>query len=81
MFLPASSPWPIALGIFAATVMLAAEYKSYLGVVAGLTFGIMLADAPVVWLGERMTRVVPLRTLRTMSALLFAVLGAWAALD
>ena len=39
-----------------ATVMLAACFDSYVGVVAGTTFGMMLANAPVVWLGERVTR-------------------------
>jgi putative Ca2+/H+ antiporter (TMEM165/GDT1 family) len=31
----------------------------------------MLADAPVVWLGERMTRLVPLRIVQIVSALIF----------
>jgi putative Ca2+/H+ antiporter (TMEM165/GDT1 family) len=44
-----------------ATVMLAAQYHAYFWVVAGTTLGMMLANAPVVWLGERMTRLVPLR--------------------
>src|SRR5659263_238686 len=41
-----------------ATVMLAAQYSSTAWVVAGTTLGMMLANAPVVWLGERMTRPV-----------------------
>jgi len=63
-----------------ATVMLAAQYHSYYWVIAGTTLGLMLADAPVVWLGERMTRLVPLRVVHTVSALLFAGLGLWALL-
>jgi len=63
-----------------ATVMLAAQYHSYYWVIAGTTLGLMLADAPVVWLGERMTRLVPLRVVHTASALLFAGLGLWALL-
>jgi putative Ca2+/H+ antiporter (TMEM165/GDT1 family) len=35
----------------------------------------MLANAPVVWLGERMTRLVPMRLVHTVSALIFAALG------
>jgi putative Ca2+/H+ antiporter (TMEM165/GDT1 family) len=58
-----------------ATVMLAARYNAYLGVVAGTTLGMMLANAPVVWLGERMTRVVPIRTVHGVSAAIFMVLG------
>ena len=59
-----------------ATVMLAARYPEYLlWVVAGTTFGMMLANAPVVWLGERITRRVPIRTVHLVSAVIFAVLG------
>lgn len=58
-----------------ATVMLVAQYHAYLWVVAGTTLGMMLANAPVVWLGERMTRLVPMRLVHTVSALIFAALG------
>ncbi|APW44591.1 TMEM165/GDT1 family protein [Rhodoferax saidenbachensis] len=58
-----------------ATVMLAAKYNAYLWVVAGTTLGMMLANAPVVWLGERMTRLVPIRIVHIVSALIFAGLG------
>ena len=61
-----------------ATVMLAARYESYLAVVAGTTLGMMLANVPVVWLGERVTRLVPLRVVHIISALVFAVLGVLA---
>jgi Ca2+/H+ antiporter, TMEM165/GDT1 family len=58
-----------------ATVMLAARYDAYFYVVAGTTLGMMLANAPVVWLGERMTRLVPMRLVHIVSALVFATLG------
>lgn len=58
-----------------ATVMLAARYDAIVGVVAGTTLGMMLANAPVVWLGERVTRLVPLRAVHIVSALIFAGLG------
>ena len=59
-----------------ATVMLAARFEAALAwVVAGTTLGMMLANAPVVWLGERMTRRIPLRAVHIASALLFAALG------
>ena len=61
-----------------ATVMLAARYESYLAVVAGTTLGMMLANVPVVWLGERVTRLLPLRVVHIVSALVFAVLGVLA---
>jgi putative Ca2+/H+ antiporter (TMEM165/GDT1 family) len=44
-------------------------------VVAGTTLGMMLANAPVVWLGERMTRLVPLRIVHLVSAAIFMALG------
>jgi putative Ca2+/H+ antiporter (TMEM165/GDT1 family) len=58
-----------------ATVMLAARFDAYVWVVAGTTLGMMLANAPVVWLGERITRLVPLRVVHVVSALFFAGLG------
>ncbi|MBP6493565.1 MAG: TMEM165/GDT1 family protein [Rhodoferax sp.] len=58
-----------------ATVMLAAQYSAYFWVVAGTTLGMMLANAPVVWLGERVTRLVPIRIVHVVSALIFLVLG------
>ncbi len=63
-----------------ATVMLAAKYSSTVWVVAGTTLGMMLANAPVVWLGERMTRLVPLRLVHLVSACIFFCLGLWAVL-
>ena len=64
-----------------ATVMLAARFDAYIAVVAGTTLGMMLANAPVVWLGERMTRLVPLRVVHVVSAAFFLGLGLWALLS
>ncbi len=63
-----------------ATVMLAAQYHAFVWVVAGTTLGMMLANAPVVWLGERVTRHVPIRVVHLISAAIFAVLGVLALL-
>ncbi|MFM1924872.1 MAG: hypothetical protein RIT44_678 [Pseudomonadota bacterium] len=63
-----------------ATVMLAAQYNAWFMVVAGTTLGMMLANAPVVWLGDTITRRLPLRWVRLISAGIFAVLGAVALL-
>jgi putative Ca2+/H+ antiporter (TMEM165/GDT1 family) len=63
-----------------ATVMLAARYDAWAWVVAGTTLGMMLANAPVVWLGARITRLVPLRVVHIVSALIFAGLGVAALL-
>jgi len=58
-----------------ATVMLAAQYKAWAWVVAGTTLGMMLANAPVVWLGDAITQRVPIRLVHIVSAVIFAVLG------
>lgn len=63
-----------------ATVMLAAQYDAWAAVVAGTTLGMMLANAPVVWLGERITRLVPLRAVHAVSAFVFLGLGLFALL-
>ena len=57
-----------------ATVMLAARYNPY-WVVVGSTLGMMLANAPAVWFGEKITRLVPMRVVHVVSALVFVVLG------
>ncbi|GAA3984582.1 TMEM165/GDT1 family protein [Comamonas faecalis] len=59
-----------------ATVALAARYDAWLAVVAGTTLGMMLANAPVVWLGDRITRRVPIRAVHAVSAVIFLLLGA-----
>jgi putative Ca2+/H+ antiporter (TMEM165/GDT1 family) len=58
-----------------ATVMLAARYAQLAAVVAGTTLGMMIANAPVVFLGERVTRVVPIKVVHGVSAAIFAGLG------
>ncbi|HEX7890938.1 MAG TPA: TMEM165/GDT1 family protein [Ramlibacter sp.] len=58
-----------------ATVMLAAQFNAWAAVVAGTTLGMMLANAPVVWFGDRITRKVPIKAVHTIGALVFLVLG------
>jgi putative Ca2+/H+ antiporter (TMEM165/GDT1 family) len=61
-----------------ATVMLAAQFQSWFWVVAGTTLGMMLANAPVVWLGDAITRKISLVWVHRVSAVVFAILGALA---
>lgn len=61
-----------------ATVMLAAQFKSWFWVVTGTTLGMMLANAPVVWLGDAITRKISLKWVHRTSAVVFAVLGGLA---
>ena len=61
-----------------ATVMLAAQYNAWAGVVAGTTLGMMVANAPVVWLGDAITKRVPIALVHKVSAAIFVVLGVLA---
>lgn len=64
-----------------ATVMLAAQFNAWAAVVAGTTLGMMLANAPVVWFGDAITRKVPIRLVHTIGAVVFLVLGVLALLS
>ncbi len=61
-----------------ATVALAARFADLGSVVAGTTAGLLLADAPVVWLGDAMSRRLPMKGLHRVAALIMAVLGVLA---
>ena len=58
-----------------ATVALAAAYPSLLAVVAGTTTGMLLANAPVVFLGKAFADRLPLKAIHIAASVLFAVLG------
>jgi Ca2+/H+ antiporter, TMEM165/GDT1 family len=61
-----------------ATVALAAQFNAWLAVVAGTTLGMMIANAPAVWLGDRMAHRLPVRAIHLGAAALLAALGVWA---
>lgn len=58
-----------------ATMLLAAQFTSLLAVVAGTTLGMLLADVPVVFLGQAAAARIPLRLVRLVAAGLFAALA------
>lgn len=58
-----------------ATVALAARYPSAVAVVAGTTLGMMLANVPAVYFGDRIAGRVPLKLVHGIAALIFLVLG------
>jgi putative Ca2+/H+ antiporter (TMEM165/GDT1 family) len=58
-----------------ATAVLAAQFGSVATVVAGTTLGMLLADVPVVLLGNAGARRIPFRLVRTIAAALFALMG------
>jgi putative Ca2+/H+ antiporter (TMEM165/GDT1 family) len=59
-----------------ATVALAARYSSTVAVVCGTTLGMMLANVPAVYFGDRIAGRVPLKLVHGLAALIFLVLGA-----
>ena len=58
-----------------ATVALAARYHDIVSVVLGTTFGMMLANVPAVYLGDKIANRVSLPLVHGIAALVFAVLG------
>jgi Ca2+/H+ antiporter, TMEM165/GDT1 family len=58
-----------------ATVMLAARYDALAWVVIGTTLGMMVANVPVVFFGEAISRYLPVRIVRRVAAAAFAALG------
>ena len=58
-----------------ATVALAARYTDVVQVVLGTTLGMMLANVPAVFLGDKIARKVSMRVVHGIAALIFAVLG------
>jgi len=59
-----------------ATVALAAAYSNLGAVVAGTTAGMLLANAPVVFLGKAFSDRLPLTALHRVASALFLILGA-----
>ena len=59
-----------------ATVALAAAYSNLAPVVAGTTAGMLLANAPVVFLGKAFSDRLPLTALHRVASALFLILGA-----
>ena len=60
-----------------ATVALGARYHAVGLVALGTTIGMMIANVPAVFLGDRATRLVPLRWMRLAAAAIFLALGGW----
>jgi putative Ca2+/H+ antiporter (TMEM165/GDT1 family) len=58
-----------------ATVALAAHYGTPLLVVIGTTLGMLIADVPAVFIGERLAARVPMKLVHAIAAAIFLVLG------
>jgi putative Ca2+/H+ antiporter (TMEM165/GDT1 family) len=58
-----------------ATIALAARFDRLLPVIFGTTFGMMLANIPAVWIGEKLALKTPIKAVRMVTAALFVVMG------
>lgn len=58
-----------------ATVAMAAHYANPLWVVMGTTLGMLIADVPAVFVGDKLANKIPMRLVHMVAAAMFAVLG------
>ncbi len=58
-----------------ATIAMAAHFPDPVLVVLGTTLGMLIADVPAVFIGDRLSAKIPMRLVHGLAAALFAVLG------
>ena len=58
-----------------ATIAMAAHYPSAVLVVIGTTLGMLLADVPAVFAGDKLANKIPMKLVHSIAAGVFAVLG------
>lgn len=58
-----------------ATVAMAAHYAEPLLVVIGTTLGMLIADVPAVFVGDKLAARIPMRLVHGIAATIFALLG------
>jgi putative Ca2+/H+ antiporter (TMEM165/GDT1 family) len=58
-----------------ATIAMAAHYASPLMVVIGTTLGMLIADVPAVFVGEKLADKIPMKLVHSIAAGIFALLG------
>ena len=58
-----------------ATVAMAAHYPSPVLVVIGTTLGMLIADVPAVFIGDRFAARIPMKLVHGIAAAMFAVMG------
>lgn len=61
-----------------ATIVLAAQFETYIWVVLGTTLGMMLANVPVVFLGNAAAGKLPLTAIRIVASIAFLLMGLYA---
>jgi len=58
-----------------ATVAMSAHYASVVLVVIGTTLGMMIADVPAVFIGDRLSARIPMKLVHGIAAAMFAAMG------
>jgi len=58
-----------------ATIAMAAHYASPLMVVIGTTLGMLIADVPAVFVGDKLASKIPMKLVHSIAAAIFALLG------
>ena len=58
-----------------ATVAMAAHYADPMLVVVGTTLGMLIADVPAVFIGDKLANRIPMRLVHSIAAAVFAALG------
>lgn len=58
-----------------ATVAMAAHYATPLLVVIGTTLGMLIADVPAVFVGDKLAAKIPMKLVHSVAAAIFALLG------
>jgi len=58
-----------------ATIALGARYDDVFSVTAGTTLGMMLANAPAVWIGQKFTKRMPIKWVHAVAAITFIAIG------
>ena len=58
-----------------ATVAMAAHYATPLLVVIGTTLGMLIADVPAVFVGDKLANKIPMKLVHSIAAAIFALLG------
>jgi putative Ca2+/H+ antiporter (TMEM165/GDT1 family) len=58
-----------------ATIALGARYEDVVSVTIGTTLGMMLANAPAVWIGQKFTQRMPIKWVHAVAAVTFIAIG------
>jgi putative Ca2+/H+ antiporter (TMEM165/GDT1 family) len=58
-----------------ATIALGARYEDVISVTIGTTLGMMLANAPAVWVGQKFTQRMPIKWVHAIAAISFIIIG------